>query len=342
NISLNFTDRDLFIKNIRLQSGKSVVYMDGSISNFLNLYYSDPEKILLNWKIRSPQLHLGEFLGFLGSRKTIKKKTAKNISFSDDLNQVFEKSRVNMHLQVDKVYYNKFLATNAQADVLLTEKGISIKNVSVKHGGGSVNLAGTVTQSGSVNRFALNANISNVDIQHFFYSFDNFGLTSLTSKNLRGYLFSKTNISGSINDQGKLLPNSLNGNIVFDLKKGALVSFAAIKDVGKFAFPFRDLDNITFNNLNGKFDIRGQKITINPMQINSSLLNMDIAGIYSMSAGTNIELDVPLRNPKKDEEITDSREIRARRMKGIVLHLLATEDENGKIKIKLNKNRDKG
>ncbi|MBC7566074.1 MAG: AsmA family protein, partial [Pedobacter sp.] len=47
NISLNFTDRDLFIKNIRLQSGKSVVYMDGSISNFLNLYYSDPEKILL-------------------------------------------------------------------------------------------------------------------------------------------------------------------------------------------------------------------------------------------------------------------------------------------------------
>jgi len=342
NISLNFTDRDLFIKNIRLQSGKSVVYMDGSISNFLNLYYSDPEKILLNWKIRSPQLHLGEFLGFLGSRKTIKKKTAKNISFSDDLNQVFEKSRVNMHLQVDKVYYNKFLATNAQADVLLTEKGISIKNVSVKHGGGSVNLAGTVTQSGSVNRFALNANISNVDIQHFFYSFDNFGLTSLTSKNLRGYLFSKTNISGSINDQGKLLPNSLNGNIVFDLKKGALVSFAAIKDVGKFAFPFRDLDNITFNNLNGKFDIRGQKITINPMQINSSLLNMDIAGIYSMSAGTSIALDVPLRNPKKDEEITDRKEIRSRRMKGIVLHLLATEDENGKIKIKLNKNRDKG
>jgi hypothetical protein len=341
NISLNFTDQDLFIKNIRLQSGQSVVYMDGSISNFLNLYYSEPEKILLNWKIRSPQLHLGEFLGFLGSRKTTRKKSEKNVSFSDDLNQVFEKSRVNMHLQVDKVYYNKFLATDAQADVLLTDKGISIKDVIVRHGGGTLKLNGTVTQSAYSSKFALNTIISNVDIQHFFYSFDNFGLQSPTSKNLRGFLFSKTNISGNIDDRGKLLPNSLFGSVVFDLKKGALINYDAVKSVGKFAFPFRDLDNIMFSNLNGKFDIRGQKITINPMQINSSVINMDIAGVYSMSSGTNISLDVPLRNPKKDEEITDKSEIRARRMKGIVLHLLATDGEDGKIKIKLNNNRDK-
>jgi hypothetical protein len=166
-------------------------------------------------------------------------------------------------------------------------------------------------------------------------------MKTLTSKNIRGFLSSKTNISGVISDKGNLLPNSLYGTIVFDLKKGALLSFEPVKSVGKFAFPFRDLDNITFTNLNGKFDVRGQRITINPMQINSSLLNMDIAGIYSISTGTNITLDVPLRNPKKDADITDKNEKRERRMKGIVLHLLATDGEDGKIKIKLNRNRDK-
>lgn len=341
NISLNFTDNDLFIKNIRLQSGKSIVYMDGVVLNFLNLYYTAPEKILLTWQIRSPQLHLAEFFGFLGSRKIVRKTKPKNVNFSDNLNMVFEKSKVDMHLQVDKVYYNKFLATDAQADLLLTENGISIKDVSVKHAGGSLKLNGGVTQKGTVNRFSLNTNISNVDIQHFFYSFDDFGLKSLTSKNLSGYLFSKTNIAGSINDQGKLLPNSLNGSVIFDLKKGALKNFDPIRNVGKFAFPFRDLNNITFSNLNGKFDVRGSNITINPMQINSSLLNMDIAGVYSLTTGTNIAVDVPLRNPKKDEDITDKEEIKARRMKGIVLHLLATDGEDGKIKIKLNRNRDK-
>ncbi|MGY4384969.1 hypothetical protein ACVWYN_002005 [Pedobacter sp. UYP24] len=341
NISLNFTDNDLFIKNIRLQSGKSIVFMDGVVLNFLNLYYTAPEQILLTWTIKSPQLHLGEFIGFLGSRQSTRIAKTKNVNFSDDLNRVFEKSQVDMHLAVDKVYYNKFLATDAQADLLLTEKGISVRNVSVKHAGGSLKLSGTVTQHGSVNRFALNSIIENVDIQHFFYAFDNFGLTSLTSKNLKGYLFAKANISGNINDKGKLVSNSLFGDLVFELKKGALLNFEPIKSVGKFAFPFRDLDNITFNNLNGKFDIRGQKITINPMEINTSVLNMDVAGIYSMTSGTNIAVDVPLRNPKKDEDLTDKEQIKERRMKGIVLHLLATDGEDGKIKIKLNRNRDK-
>ncbi|WP_316788682.1 AsmA-like C-terminal region-containing protein [Pedobacter frigoris] len=340
-ISLNFTDHDLFIKNIRLQSGKSVVFMDGSIRNFLNLYYTAPEKILLNWQIKSPELHLGEFLGFLGTRKPKAKKRTPKSNFSDNLNEVFEKSQVNMNIQVNKVYYNKFLATNANADLLLSENSIAIRNVSVKHAGGGLKLSGSVTQKGSVNKFVLNTNISNVDIKNFFYSFDNFGMKSLTSKNLRGYLFSKVNMTGQISDRGNLMPNSLYGSIVFDLKKGALLNFEPVKSVGKFAFPFRDLDNITFTNLNGKFDVRGQNITINPMQINSSLLNMDIAGVYSLNKGTNIALDVPLRNPKKDEEITDKQERKDRRMKGIVLHLLATDGEDGKIKIKLNKNRDK-
>ena len=343
-ILLNFTNNDLFIKNIRLQSGKSVVMMDGIVRNFLNLYYTAPEKILLTWKIRSPQIHLGEFMGFLSSRKPAPKKIRKNerkSTFSEDLNDVFEKSNVNMHLSVDKVYYNKFLATDANADLLLSESGISIRNVSVKHAGGSLKMNGQIIQRGPSNRFNINAVLANVDIGHFFYAFDNFGMKTLTSKNLKGFLFSKSSLSGNITEQGKLVANSMNGKLVFDLKKGALLNFDPIISVGKFAFPFRDLKNITFDNLNGKFDIRGQKITINPMQINSSLLNMDVAGIYSMTTGTNIVVDVPLRNPKKDEDITDKQERKERRMRGIVLHLLATDGEDGKIKIKLNRNRDK-
>lgn len=343
-ILLNFTNNDLFIKNIRLQSGKSVIMMDGIVRNFLNLFYTAPEKILLTWKINSPQIHLAEFLGFLEARKPsvrTKKKNNKKSTFSEDLNEVFEKSNVNMHLSVNKVYYNKFLATNANADLLLSASGIAIRNLSVKHAGGALKLNGNISQQGRLNRFNINTVLSNVDIRHFFYAFDNFGLTSLTSKNLKGFLFSKANLSGGITDQGKMVANSMNGNLVFDLKKGALLNFDPIISVGKFAFPFRDLNNITFDNLNGKFDIRGQKITINPMQINTSLLNMDVAGIYSLGKGTNIAVDVPLRNPKKDADITDKKEIQERRMKGIVLHLLATDGDDGKIKIKLNKNRDK-
>ena len=337
NVALDFTDQALYIKNITLQSGKSVVNMEGDIQNFLNLYYTDPERIVLNWKVKSPQLHLGEFLGFLGNRKTTrvaKKKTNKS-SFSENLNFLFEKSNVAMNLQVDKFFYNKFYATDVKANVLLSETGMFIKNARVNHAGGFMDVNGSLIQGKTQNKFAVNALVKNVNIEKFFYAFNNFGMESMSSKNLRGFLFSKANITGSISNDGKLVTNSMNGTIDFDLQKGALVNFEALKSAGKFAFPFRDLDNITFEKLDGKLDITGEKVKIHPMKINSSVLNMDLAGIYSFGKGTNIALDVPLRNPKKDKDITDEELLEERRNRGIVIHLLASDDEDGKVKIKL-------
>jgi hypothetical protein len=338
-ISLHFTEKDLLIKDLKLQSGKSVVLMEGTIKNFLNLYYNAPEKILLSWHVRSPQIHLGEFFGFLGNRKAVAMKRKKTGTFSDDLANAFEKSNVDLDLRLDKVYYNKFLATDAKANLYLSQNGIAIKNVRVNHAGGSLNMNGTLTQKGQNNLFTVNANISKVDIKAFFRAFNNFGLTTLTSENLKGYLFAKTNLRGTITDKGALQKNSIYGNVIFDLKKGELNNFDPILNVAKFAFPLRDLNNITFNNLNGKFDLKGDRITINPMQISSSVLNMDVAGIYSFAKGTNIALDIPLRNPKKDKEIEDVAERREKRMRGIVLRIVAVDGEDGKIKLKWNKDK---
>lgn len=336
-IALNFTEKDLFIKNIRLQTGKSIVFMDGNIKKFLNLYYTEPEKIVLQWNIKSPEFHLSEFLGFLGSRKVRKftKTNKRENNITKNLDFLFEKSNVAMNLDVEKLFYNKFSASKMKAQVLLSEKGMSVKNAAINHAGGSLNFNGLLTHGKNFNQFDMNVNVRNVNIEKFFYAFNNFEMQTLSSKNLKGYLFSKSSIKGSFGNDGKLVTNSINGTVNFNLKQGVLTNFEPLKSVGKFAFPFRDLDYITFSNLNGKLDIAGEKIKIYPLKISSSVLNMDVAGIYSFGKGTNIALDVPLRNPKKDKNITDKQLLEERRNQGIVIHLLASDDENGKVKIKL-------
>lgn len=339
-ISISTTGNDLFLKNIHLQSGKSIVFMEGSVRNFMNLYYSDPEKILVNWQIQSPQMYLGEFLGFLSDKRSIRPKKKNNNNFVDQLNTVLEKGKADMHVHVDKAYYDKFLATDVNADLLLADNLVQLKNVSVKNAGGSVSLNGTIAQNGATNRFAINTTVSNVNVSNFFYSFNNFGVKAFNYKNLRGFLSLKSNISGNITDQGKIVPGSINGTVNLNLKKGALIDFDPIVSVGKFAFPFRNVRNILIDNLHGKFNLQGDKVVINPMLINSSVLNMNVAGVYSFGLGTNIALDMPLRNPKKDDKISDQQEKDDRRMKGIVLHILASDGENGKIKIGWNKNHE--
>lgn len=339
-ITLSFRGNDLLLKNIRVQSGRSIVKMEGSVLNFLNFYYTDPEKIVVKWNVYSPQLYLGEFLGYLGNRRSSpqnpKKTTTKRAAVvSNRIDDLLEKSKVDMQVRVDKLFYKKFAATNAKASLFISEDGIKLSNMHVNHAGGFLNLDGNIVQKGTYNRFNLRAQVSNVNISTFFYSFDNFGIDGLSYKNLKGFFFSKINAAGNITEQGGLIPRSIDGTVVFDLKQGALVNFPPFVSVSKFALKGRGLDNITFSNLNGKFDINKEKIFINPMRISSSAINMDVGGVYSLTRGTNINIDVPLRNPKKDAEITDAKEKRERRMRGLVLHLVAKDGDDGKIKFGL-------
>ena len=338
-VALDFTQDNLNISQVVLKTGRSIVNMQGSIKNFLNLYYTSPDKIVLEWQMYSPQLHLGEFMAFLQTRKRTQKVIRKNVkgNFTDDMNELFEKCNVDMRMRVDNVYYKKFYATNATANVLLTDKGgIILKNAGLKHAGGALKVNGAVTTGGAT-RYSLQADVQNVEVSKFLYAFDNFGLESLTSKNLSGLFSAKANVQGTITESGTLVPRSIAGTVNFGLKKGRLKDFDPVVSVGKFAFPFRDVKNIEFYNLKGRFDLMGEKVKIYPMKINSSLLNMDIEGTYAFAKGTEIYIDVPLRNPKRDKDITDEKELADRRHKGIVLHLKAEDDKDGKVKIKLGK-----
>lgn len=339
-ISLNFVGDDLILHNIRLQSGRSIVNMEGRINNFLNLYYNAPEKILLTWQIRSPQLYLAEFLGFLAERKngvTKRVSSGNSGNIVDQLSNVLEKGKAEMHMKVNKVYYKKFLATDATADLLTTENGIIIQNIGVKHAGGFLKMNGKMMQGKSLNNFAVNTVISNVNMREFFVAFNNFGLQDFTADNLKGFLSAKTNITGGITDAGNLVPNSINGNLDLSLRNAALIDFKPLVNVGKFAFPFRNLKNISIPKLDGHFVLRGDMITIKPLQVSSSVLNVDVEGVYGLTRGTDIALDVPLRNPGKDSLISDKEELAKKRFKGIVLHIRAHE-EGGKMKIGWNKN----
>lgn len=340
-LNIIFNQNNLSIQDGHFQLGKSELNVSCSIANFANLYYYDPEKILVNLKMHSPQLYLNEFMPFLGPRNT-QKKTASGSSMktaSKQLSNVLEVSKMNINLTVGKAIYDKFLAKNLAADISLRGEGVFFNKISVEHAGGTLALNGSIIQQTSSNAFKINSKISHVSVKDFFYSFDNFGQNTITNKNLKGYLSSLVDISGRISHTGKILPRSISGQVIFNLNNAALVNFEPMVKVGKFAFANRNLSNVEIKKLDGTLNIQGDKINISPMQINSSAMNFNVKGIYALGAGTNVEMDIPLRNPKGDENLT-RQEKREARMKGIVLHLKAIDDEKGGIKIRWNKDHD--
>jgi len=343
---MNFKGRDLYINNIKLRSGSSSIAMSGAVKNFSNLYYSDPQKMLINWQVRSPQINLNEFMVFLARRNAgVKNPEAASKSvqkMSGSLDQILAQASMGMNLSIDKVIYKKFVATNVRGGITLKQSGIALNNLSLKQGGGSVTVTGNIDQTGKVNRFNIDSKINNVNVEKLFYAFDNFGQDAITSQNLRGTFFGGTSISGSMSDNGTIVPRSFRGNVAFDIRNGALVNFEPMTKVGNFAFPNRNFSDIRFTSLKNTLNIQGNKVIIPPMEIRSTVLNIFVDGVYSFTTGTNIAIRIPLRNPKKDEPIRPRDLKKDRDLKGIVINLRALDGENGKVKFRLGKRAPEG
>lgn len=343
---MNFSGKDLFLQNLKLKSGSTSLIMDGALRNFSNLYYSDPQKMLIDWKIKSPRVNLNEFIVFLGKRNTGSKPsgaTNKSVQkVSNQLDKMLDQASMKMDIDIDNLIYKKFTATNVRSKMTLNQSGIMINNLSLQQGGGTLNLTGNIDQTGSVNRFNIDTKIKNVNVEKLFYAFENFGQNAITNANLRGTFFGGTSISGAMTQNGKIVPRSIRGKVNFDIRNGALVDFEPMSRVGAFAFPNRNFSNIRFANLRNTLNIQGDKIYIPPMEIQSNVLNIFLEGVYSFTTGTNIAIKVPLRNPEKDELIIDRDLKRERALKGIVINLRALDGENGKVRFRLGKKAPNG
>lgn len=339
-IQLDFTQQALLINKINFKDRNNKVFMKGKIDNFLTLYYENPEKMLVNWDIYAPFLDVKQFVGAITSsgQKSPKKKGKKD-DFSEELYSVIDKCQVVMNLKADKMAYSKLLATNAKATVLLLNNKLVLKNGQVQSSGGIISFDGQLAPNGDNFLLESNAKINRVDIARFLTSLNNFGIQSFQPKNIKGFLTASASLKGTLLSGGQLKTNSLSGAAAFNVTQGALVDFKPITNVGKFAFPLRDVKNIVFSDLSGNFKINGDFVDVNDLKVSSSIINLDVNGVYSFNRGTNLAMTIPLRNPKKDEFITDKIERAEKRNKGIVLHLLAV-DVDGKIKIRWNKNHE--
>ena len=337
NVQLDFTEKALIVRQITYKHKKNTIFIEGKIDNFLNLYYDAPEKMIVNWNVYCPNIDVKQLLAVLAvsqKRKTTAK--SKKNTISNQLRTAIDKCSVVIDIKADKISYNKLTATNTKATIQMINSRLLVKNGSVQTSGGSVTFNGALTPQGKNYTFSSNAQVNRVDIAHFLRSFNNFGISSFNPSNIRGKLSSKASVTALINSKGEMITNSMRGNLTFNVTQGVLLNFEPIVKVGKFAFPFRDVENITFSDLSGNLKMRGEQIDVNNLIISSSVLNMDAEGIYSFGRGTNLALTIPLRNSKNDINLASKAERDAVRDRGIILHLIALDDQ-GKMKIKWGK-----
>jgi hypothetical protein len=331
-----FKGTDVYFKNVKASAQGNSVLLNIAAMNLLAVMNSDPSKAELNASVYSPQIDIGNFTTFLGGRKkTLRRNKGRSIFYnmSSKIDRLLDQCTIRSHIVADKISFRKFTATNFKADIFLNNELYALNNTSLNHAGGTITMNGSIHGgSKNYNPVKINAVLNNLDISKTFYAFNNFGLTSLSSKNLKGKLSSTVNLTAALLDKADLVPSSLKGNVTLSLKDGELNNFEPLESMSVFLLKNRDFSHVTFSEIKNTFDFNGRLVNINRMEIQSNVLSLFMEGLYDIGAkNTDLVVQVPLSNLKKRKPgyIPENKGVNSKT--GASIFVKAKNKENGDI-----------
>ncbi|MEO6813293.1 MAG: AsmA-like C-terminal region-containing protein [Ginsengibacter sp.] len=303
NGKLIINNSNVLVQNLQCEVLNNKVTMNGRANNLLTLINTEPNKANIDWDIYSPSLNLSSFLYLLKSRKIEKSnrnKKAKLAKVSDEIDGILDRGSLNVNLKADRLIYKKFEAENVNANVTLLPESYVIHKMSMRHGGGSLDLSGSlVNRNSNFHQFTFNSTLNNVDVNKIFTAFNNFGQAGIEAKNLEGKLDAKISGALGLNDDGKAYSNSIASTIDFSLKDGALKNFEPIEKMQNIFFKNRNFQNIQFAELKDRLEIANEEIKINRMEIASSVFTIFVEGTYGLKGNSDVSIQIPFSNLKK-------------------------------------------
>lgn len=337
---ISFKNTNVFMQDFGFTVLSNKISMNAEALGLVTLLNDDPNKVKIDYRIYAPQLNLNEFLFLFKARETVAAKASNNgsfNSFSSKLDNVLEKSKIELKVNADKIVYKNFSGNKFDADISILQNAYVLKNVSMNAFGGKMDLNGNILASGS-NRHTMSiaANVNQVNVTQLMYGFDNFGQDGITSKELKGQLSAKVSVGMGMNSDAVIQPSSANGTVSFSLKKGQLINFEPLKKIQKFVFKKRDFDQIEFAELKNTLNIKNGEININRMEIQSSVLSLFVEGLYSMKGNSDISIQVPLNNLKKRDEDYIPENIGSDKKGGRSIFLRGKPGSDGSIDFKLD------
>jgi hypothetical protein len=317
------------------------IHFQGEGKNVLSLLGDNQKPVSLALNVSAPVLDLGNITGMFYRKFPAKKVSANAKKGSlaksvQKLDNLLSSGNIVLSLNAEKLRYHRFEAKKAALNITIDGDSWHLQKASFLHGAGSLSVTGKVTENKNA-RFALDATMQmkNLDAQQAWYQFNDFGMPSPTSKNIRGTLSANANVSLLMDKQGKPDMSTLSGNADFSIKNGALINFKPLQEIQKVAFKDRDFSNVTFAELKNTISFSKGTVTISRMEINSSVLSLYVEGFYGLKRNpTDISIQIPVSNLKKRDKDYKPENTGTDKKGGMSVFLRAKSDEDGTIKIK--------
>ncbi|MBO3097463.1 AsmA family protein [Gelidibacter pelagius] len=293
--------------DIRLP-GKSEVYFSGTIDNFSG-FINGPQDInqhSSSFSIHAPYLDTSHIKEFIASSSL---NTQPTDTTSFDL-QKWKTTMVEINssfypaiaIEIDTLKHDKFNITNFGSELLFEENNLMIEDMQFDSFGGTLSLDLALGIENAVNTpVAIEIDVDDIELHEFLNSVNYFNNEDLKqADSIRGLLNYTLKATASLDEQGKLNMDSMNGVLHFELENLALYNYKPLME----AIPLMKAErfkNLRFQPIVQTLEIKDGEIMIPKTEIQSSAIHLFAEGRLKLKEYMNIWLSVPWKNLKSND-----------------------------------------
>jgi hypothetical protein len=121
--------------------------------------------------------------------------------------------------------------------------------------------------------------MEHINVNSLFRSFHDFNQEFIRAENLKGWLSGNIAFQAVFDSAGKVKPGTILSDSYLSLEKGELIDFEPLYKLSRF-IRLSELKNIRFSKLENEIFISDSRVVIPEMKIESSAVDLDIAGTH--------------------------------------------------------------
>lgn len=330
--TVHFNETDAWINDFQATANGSPLHVNGMLRQVGPFLLTSRRKVYADAQIFSNdfEINTSRYQGAVA-----RPRRRNRHQLAQTIDRVVDQIEARLRLNLKKFKYEDFLASNLRGHLVMNSAQLKINHLGMGVFGGTLDVRGRVDYLDEFpSTLRAWCSIQNAEVGGVFRAFDNFDQTTLTDQNLRGRWSSEGTFVTDLDRDYRLLHRTMRGDLRIKLTNGALIGFAPIKRIQKFAFKRRNFDHIRFATIENRFRMRGQDIQIDQMEIESSVITLFIKGLYSFQDRTNLRIQVPLLNLRRRDSTYRLTRHDPDKLPSV---FLTAVDEGGKMRIKLGK-----
>jgi len=308
--NLSLKKNDAAFSNLTGSLLSSQFKADGIVKNIIPFLLLENEQLVIETDFRSKSVSLNEIMG------------APTASFSGESTPLTFPDNINFNLKshIGELNYGKFTASNLKGIVTYQNKKLAARNITFKANKGNY-IVGTEMEQTGINSFfwTIDATANNIDIENFFFEFNNFGQDFLTDKNIKGKTSVQISMATVIDGYMNIDMDRLYSTANFSIKKGELINQSSLLDIADYFESNKlvktvvdtkslkkKMKHVKFAKLENEIIIDKGKIHIPKMELSTNVMDLNISGIHGFDDNVDYHLnfrlnDVLVKNKNQEE-----------------------------------------